>query len=178
MTWCLTYSGKKFDIVDPKPEQICIKDIAHALSKQCRFNGHCREFYSVAQHSALVARFVSPEYRLAALLHDATEAYVGDLVSPLKAMLPDFKVIENNIWQIIADKFGVPRELPPEVKHVDLMMLATEKRDLMPALPESWPMLDGIEPVPSLIMPQSPAQAEQYFLHQFHLLTDGVWDDV
>ena len=167
MTWCLTKSGKRFDMQDPKPEQIDIIDITYALSKLCRFNGHTSSFYSVAQHSVHVCHLVPNEHKLAALLHDATEAYIGDMVSPLKAMIPQFREIEHHLWCLIADKFGVDRELHPDIKRADLIALATEKRDLMPFHPEPWPMLEGVEPDPEIIIPVDHEPAAFLFMDQF-----------
>jgi len=170
MTWCLTKAGKKFDMANPKADQICIEDIAPALSKQCRFNGHCDPFYSVAQHCLHVSELVPDEHKLTALLHDATEAYIGDMVTPLKALIPDFKRIEDHLWNIISDKYKVPLILPWEVKRADLIALATEKRDLMPAHPEPWYCLRNIQPDQSTLSPMTPAAAETLFLTEFHRL--------
>lgn len=168
MTWCLTNSGIKFDMANPQADQICIEDIANALSKQCRFNGHCTSFYSVAQHSILVASLVDQEHKLQALLHDATKAYIGDMVSLLKALMPEFEKYEQMLWHIIADKFGVARELHPQVKHADLVMLAAEKNDLMPHHPDQWPCLYNVYPPRGFkVKPTSPCDAERDFLNIF-----------
>ena len=79
-----TYTGKQFFPLDPQQDQVDIEDIAHGLAYQCRFNGQTRYFYSVAQHSLIVAGLVPKRLYLAALLHDAAEAYMGDMVKPLK----------------------------------------------------------------------------------------------
>lgn len=91
--WILTFSGERFYPFSPAPEEVKTKDIAHALANICRFNGHTRGFYSVAAHSVHVSRLVPPEFALEALLHDAAEAYVGDMVRPLKRGLPAFEEV-------------------------------------------------------------------------------------
>jgi len=95
--WFLTASGKRFWPLDPRPEDICIEDIAHALSHICRFGGHVREPYSVAQHSVIVSMIVKPENALYGLLHDAAEAYAGDMVRPLKRGMPAYRSIESAV---------------------------------------------------------------------------------
>lgn len=156
MTWIITRSGLKFDLANPTAAMVDPTDIAHSLSMQCRFNGHTSSFYSVAQHCYLVADLVPAEHQLAALLHDATEAYVGDLVRPLKEGMRDFAnshgdeclydLTERRVWIAICQRFDLDPILPDSVKHADLVALATEKRDLMPSHPEPWPCLNGIQP--------------------------------
>ena len=134
--WMQTATGRQFFHEKATAEDICIEDIAHALSHLCRFGGHCRDFYSVAEHSVRVAEAIEDEggSRIevaAGLMHDAAEAYVGDMVWPLKQAMPDFRAVEERIERAIADKFGLPHPLPEIVKKFDLVLLATEKRDLM-----------------------------------------------
>src|SRR5271165_5200280 len=95
-----TYTGKKFFPYDPRPEQICIEDIAHGLSMLCRFVGQCRFFSSVAEHSIAVARLLPANLKLFGLLHDASEAYLADLPRPVKAGLPEYKAIEANVERV------------------------------------------------------------------------------
>lgn len=121
-----TYTGKVFDITILDPESICIEDIAHALSNTARFGGHLKKMYSVAQHSCFVAANVPVKFKLAALLHDASEAYIGDMPSPFKKLMPDYKVIEDRIMQAISLKFGFDFPLPKEVKEVDRQALNFE----------------------------------------------------
>ena len=89
MGWIQTYTKKKFDLLDPKPEMVCIEDVAHHLSNVCRFSGACSEFYSVAQHSVLVSEVCSPDSAVWGLLHDAGEAYYGDIVTPIWGSLKE-----------------------------------------------------------------------------------------
>lgn len=126
-----TFSGQYVNVFDPDPDTILIEDIAHALSQQCRFGGHLPEFYSVAQHSVLCAVAVPPEHALAALLHDASEAYMLDIPSPIKNRLPDYKKYEDNLMQVIAKKFGFQYPLHEEVKQADKLLLEWEWDVLM-----------------------------------------------
>ena len=152
MTWILTSSGRRFDYADPQPHMIELGDIAQALSKESRFNGHTQGFYSVAQHS-FIASFIVPKARaLEALLHDGTEAYMKDLPRPLKLLLPDYQAIEQAVDRAIRNKFGLPQTLSAEVKRADLIMLATERRDLMPPDDAPWAVLAGVEPLKEPLM--------------------------
>lgn len=145
MSWIQTFTGKRFDLSNPQPEMVCINDIAHALANVCRFTGHCQGFYSVAQHSVFVARLVPQELRLQALLHDATEAYIADLSTPLKRMLPGYRDIEERVWAAVATHFGLPLEHAPQIKHADSVMLMMERRDLLGPPVEAWyPELEAL----------------------------------
>jgi len=126
-----TASGLYLNILNPKPEQISLTDIAHALSNLCRFAGHTPTFYSVAQHSYLAASLVAHEHKLATLFHDATEAYLVDIPRPLKKHLPEYKPIEENLMKVIASKFGFQFPFHPEVKKADETMLKLEWDNLM-----------------------------------------------
>lgn len=128
-----TYTGKYFDLAHPTKEKIDIVDITMALSKLCRWTGQCRSFYSVAEHSINVSSlFASPRTKLAALLHDAAEAYIGDINSPLKSML-DIAPIEHGILRAIEQAFDVDILSNCDIKQADRIMLITEARDLMGA---------------------------------------------
>jgi hypothetical protein len=164
MTQILTHLGKSFDLSAPDADLIDPRDIAHALAHICRFGGHTRKFYSVAQHSCIVADLVPEEHKLAALLHDATEAYCGDMVRPLKLAMPDYQVIEEGIWFAICYRFWIGSDLPPCVRDADMIALATERRDLMPHHPAAWSCLTGVEPMPKVIRPWSIQEArDTYF---------------
>jgi len=159
MNCILTHTGKRFDLFEPDADMIDPRDIAHSLAHLCRFNGYTREFYSVAQHSCLVADLVPAEHKLAALLHDATEAYLGDMTRPLKEWMPYYRGFEDVIWRRVCERFGLEIDLPASVRQADLIALATERRDLMPPDPATWDCLVGIEPAPEHIRPWSPTEA-------------------
>jgi len=138
--WIETYTGRQFRPFDPRPEDVCIEDIAHALSLLCRFNGQCRYFYSVGQHSLLCSelahkRGLGKRMELLMLLHDASEAYVSDVARPIKPFLNNFKDIEHKVQRAILDAFVIKEPSKNEmqlIKEIDLTLLATEARILMP----------------------------------------------
>ena len=165
----LTVSGYYFSFTEPGQSYISIDDIAHALSNLCRFAGHTRVFYSVAQHSVMVSRIVSSEARLAGLLHDAAEAYIGDVTTPLKMLLSQYREIERSVEKVIFNRFSIPDTLSPEIKHADLRLLATERRDLMTDKTGAgtWPIIQDIEPLSEPIIPLSPKEASNLFLQEY-----------
>lgn len=169
--WIQTYTGKKFDLLNPDFNSICIEDITHSLSNICRYTGHVKSFYSVAQHSVLASMSVPEEDALSGLLHDAAEAYLTDISKPLKVLLPEYCRLEDNVWLKIAEKFNLPEILPASVKDADLRLLATEKRDLMSDCGPSWKTTDGVECLKDKILPWGPDQAEFMFLKRFKELS-------
>ena len=172
MTWISTYTGKAIDLLDPDWGSIDILDIAHALAHQCRFTGHTREFYSVAQHSVLVSQQVPPEHALEGLLHDAAEAYCADLAKPIKH-LPGFEAyneLEARLQRAVTMAFGVPTEMSKPVKEADRRILTTEAKCLLTKPPRPWTL--PAEPYPDLeIKPLPPDVAKAMFLASFQELT-------
>lgn len=127
-----TFTGKYFNIVDPTLDMICIEDIAHSLSMQCRFAGHLPDFYSVAQHSLLCAAMCeAEENKLQALLHDASEAYLLDIPKPYKHLISNYMQLEDKIMLLIAEKFKFQYPLTDKIKKVDSLMLELEWNVLM-----------------------------------------------
>jgi 5'-deoxynucleotidase YfbR-like HD superfamily hydrolase len=166
-----TISGRWLNPFDPDPDQIDIGDIARALSNQCRFGGHCRAFYSVAQHSVHVSELVAQrggdvEDVFAALMHDAGEAYLGDMPHPIKHRSPlgaAFREAEKHLERAIRERFGIRAEVAA-LKPADRALLATERRALSDET-WHWPELDGIEPLE--IRPWPPDEAERAFTQRF-----------
>lgn len=190
--WMQVYSGGKFWPLDPRPEETHIEDIAHALAHLCRFGGHCRVFYSVAEHSVRSSLCVPAAHAFAALLHDAAEAYVVDVPRPLKVQLRGYAEIERRVMSAIAKRFRLPGRncecpgdwpaahhhphcpkasnlswvIPSCVKLADEIMLATEARDLMGGESAGkWAL--RAEPLPERIAPWSPEEAKARFLGRF-----------
>ena len=167
--WIQTVTGKQFWPMDARPEEVDIEDIAHSLSLLCRFNGHCNQFYSVAEHSVHVSNMVSIENATWGLLHDAAEAYLSDIPKPVKQELSLFNEFEECLLGVIAERFGLPREIPAEVKQVDIQLLATEKVALMNKEPAPWSGLpEHLDP--SMIQAWGPIEAKQEFIKCFQEL--------
>jgi uncharacterized protein len=168
--WIQTFTGIQFWPMDARSDDIDIKDIAHSLSMLCRFNGHCKRFYSVAEHSIHVSRVVAPEHAVWGLLHDAAEAYLSDIPKPLKRELTKFNKLEDRLLKVIAKRFGLMTDIPSEVKQADLVLLATEKAVLMSKEPAPWMKMP--EPLdPRMIQGWGPDQAEKAFIDRFGELT-------
>ncbi|MBF0184990.1 MAG: phosphohydrolase [Magnetococcales bacterium] len=171
-SWIQTFSGRQFWPLDARAEEVDIVDIAHSLAMQCRFNGHCRRFYSVAEHAVHVSHLVTAQSARWGLLHDAAEAYLSDLPQPIKQQMPVFRQYEDRLLQVIATRFALPAEMPEEIKQVDMLLLSTEKAALMALEPAPWLGL----PPPlhiSLIACWSPEEAKAQFLQRFAQLFDA-----
>lgn len=126
MNEILTFTGKYIDPFNPKIEDIDVEDIANSLSRQCRFGGHLRWFYTVAEHSLRVAKELPDELKLTGLLHDAAEAYLLDIPRPVKMRIPGYKDAEENLLKIIMEKFGGIYPLPELVTKIDNEILEWE----------------------------------------------------
>lgn len=170
--WLQTYSGGSFYPLDPRAEEMRIVDIAHSLSLQCRYAGHCLQFYSVAEHSILLARHVAPEHKLWALLHDASEAYLVDVPRPIKGDLIGYREIERKIMSVIASRFDLRGDMPAEVHDVDIRICVDEKAQNMSPGP-MWG-IDGLEPLGIELQFWSPSEAEAVFLDTFAEITRGL----
>jgi len=167
-----TFSGIRFWPLLPNPADIRIEDIAHALSKQCRFAGHSREFYSVAEHCVRVSQHCRPEDALWGLLHDASEAYLSDVPAPLKE-LPEFeayRAAERSLQGTIALRFGLPIEQPRSITEADRAVLGIEIRDLLRPLGGRQPGTTPQETKLAITNPWQPRIAKARFLSRFREL--------
>lgn len=159
-------SGKLFDFLDPHGSDFDIDDIAHGLAHVCRYAGQCRAFYSVAEHSMLVADTVE-DYPYEALLHDAAEAFIGDVTRPFKQLLPEYKRIEATVEDAIIERFGLDRRCRDAVKRADLRVLAAEQTQVMAPGCADWAAEAGIDPAPVLVTHLDPPAAKLAFLQRF-----------
>ncbi len=173
--WMQTYTGRMFFPTDPRPEEVTAEDIAHALSLVCRFGGHVDRFYSVAEHCWLMSFAVPPEHALWALLHDAAEAYVGDMVRPLKQQMPDYCFAEGRVLTAIMERFGMDyferTRMPDSVREADNRILLTERAALMSAPPPAPWGQDGLVPLDVAVRGVTPREAERLYLDRLDQLT-------
>lgn len=162
-----TVSGRIVWPIDPDPASIAIDDIAHSLSQLCRYNGHTRRFYSVAEHSVLISEAVPPCDALWGLLHDASEAYLGDLIRPVKAFVPGFADREAVMLAAIARAFGLAGDtVPASVHDADRRILVDEMAVLLPPFPPHITPPPG-PPLGVMIAGWAPAAAKLRFLDRF-----------
>lgn len=165
----MLHSGAWFDFCAPASSDFTIEDIAHGLANVCRYAGQCTRFYSVAEHSILVSD-VATGFELEALLHDAAEAFIGDITRPLKQLLPEYKKIEASVQRAVLSRFGINGPIPPEVKHADLRVLAAEQRQIMPEGTDGWVRGRKVEPAPIAVRHLPPNEAKDTFLKRFEAL--------
>lgn len=175
-----TATGRKFHFQSPAEDEIEIADIAYSLSHTNRWGGHCYPALSVAQHSVMVADALlrngaSQIIQLQGLMHDAAEAYLGDVPTPIKRKLPEYMAMELLVTDVIFQRFGIPMPLDEQVHLQDVEIRRWEYRDLMPEV-------HGVEPPvaqhPTLKV-WSPLQAETAFVGRFFdlSLTLGLLKD-
>lgn len=166
-----TYTGEMFDMFLVDRAKINVEDIAHALSMLCRYGGHSHEFYSVAEHSVLMSRYFEAlgdnDLARAALLHDATEAYMGDLVRPIKLQMPRYQEVEANLQFAIFNRFGLTWDMPLAIKNADLRICNDERLVLMKQ--REW-IIDHLEPLGIELRLWYPDEAKRHFLDSFHAL--------
>ena len=172
MSKILTVGGHLFNFEDPSDSIFTIEDIAHALSNICRYNGHCKSYYSVAQHSVLVSQLLSEEYALQGLLHDAHEAFVGDMTTMLKRLIPEYRVYEDIAAAEVRARFNIPFELHESVHEADMVALMTERLNFLPKREDDhlyWPK--EFKAVDMIIKPMAPTEAFTYFMDRYEELT-------
>lgn len=168
-----TFTGRSLVPQAPTPDAISIKDIAHALSQQCRFAGQIGCFYSVAQHSVICSQLCAPEDALAGLLHDAAEAYLGDLPRPVKAVVGErYHALDVHLTTVILQQFGLAGPLPPSVIEADDLLCRVEAHELFPD-PPAWASAIEEPMTHFRILPWGAMRAETEFLKRFHLLSQG-----
>jgi hypothetical protein len=169
----LTYTGKSLDPLSPDPDAIVIEDIAHALSNICRYTGHVRRFYSVAEHAFRVSFLVPDQDRMWGLLHDASEAYIGDVARPIKRMTSWYSDVEDALMEVICLKFGLPYGMPESVHTADNDLLVAEARALMPESDDPrlvWPRQKNDVAVDPDGLGWLPSMAEVMFLSRYNQL--------
>ena len=172
-----TFLGQRFNVFDPDPRKIHHKDIAHALSMLCRYGGHSSRFYSVAEHSVLMAIHFEAlgrqDLARVALMHDATEAYMGDLVRPIKLAMPTYQAAETLLQHRLFIKYGLDPLIPLEVKEADVRICNDERDELMHSMP--WPGVDELGPLGVDLQFWNPQQAERSWLNAFFRY--GFWSE-
>ena len=183
-TWMQTFSGRFYPL-DPRPEEFEITDIALSLSRINRYNGHNDAPLSVAQHSVQCVDLVDPlnygpeehvhQIKRYMLMHDATEAYVGDMVRPLKSVIPQFKEIEAEVWVACVERFGIEMIDPKLIKYYDNLACAWEKRDLCTSY-EHWPRMPEVPDYLPKMKAWTAKKSERLFLKMFYELWGDTWE--
>ncbi len=162
----LLAGGTYFDLLDPEGSEFTIADVARGLSNTCRFAGQSADFYSVAEHAVHVSRIVPSEDAYAGLMHDAAEAFIGDVSKPLKDILPEYRAVEKRIEAAVFARFGVPSPMPASVKEADMRMLAAEQRQVMRNR-DGWSYTRGYEPAGVEVLGLMPDAAMALFLGRY-----------
>lgn len=179
MSHILTSEGLYFEFEEPERHNYSLKERAHALSHICRYTGHCKWFYPVSQHAVYVSYMVPEEDAPEGLGHDDSEAYLGDVSSPLKRLLPDYKCRETLVETAIAKKTGLRFPYPPSVKEADMRVLMTEKLYVMPKPAPGQPAVEwpGYEPYPNLKIRRIPIWMARlaYLDRHAEITEEGTW---
>jgi len=178
-----TFSGSAVNLLDPRPQDIHIADIAHSLSHLCRFNGHCARYYSVAEHCVHVSRLTERGNALWGLLHDAAEAYVGDLVRPVRAhpLLTGFESVERRVLEAVCQRFHLSLPMPGDVIRADRLMLHVEMaRWFYLPFPDDGSLIDDSEVrrFGNLLEGWDPREAKIRFLERYEELVSEGGSDV
>jgi len=172
-----TYTQLQFYPMAPRIEDIDILDIAHSLSNQCRYTGHTRDYYSVAEHSVRMSHIVSVPNQRWALMHDAAEAYLSDMARPVKQHFPLFHEKEEVLLELIAKKYNLSWPMPTEIDEADYIMISTEKRDLFDNAIQWTQLTDRPAPHSEVIIPWQPSVAFNEFTKRFKKLFGYVNDN-
>jgi hypothetical protein len=172
--WIQSYRGGQIHPLNPKLDELHVEDFSHSLSNLCRFGGHTKRFYSIGQHCVLVSQACDQEYALEGLLHDAAEGCgLVDMPSPVKhsKYLSGYRLLDEQMEEAIAEKFKLKYPWPKTVKQADMILLMTERRDLMAPPPVPW-MFEEFQVLPKKIVPWSPKVAEKKFLERYYELEE------
>lgn len=164
-----TANGDFFDYLSPETHDFDIDVIAHALSNICRYGGHSKRFYSVAEHSVLVSRVVPKRLQLCGLLHDASEAYCGDVASPLKRLIPEYRKIEDRVQAAIANRFDIPFPFPEDIHLADKAVYLAEREQITDGTDAIW--YTDMKPAKVLVAGMPPKDAKNFFLTRYKELT-------
>lgn len=184
--WMETHSGLRFNYVLMDETAVTVPDIAHALSHMCRYNGHVRRFYSVAEHCVLLAQFVrsrggEAEQQMIALFHDGAEAYLADVVRPAKRRIPEYIALEGQVDKAVASalaKYGHRFPFPAWLKEIDTRILKDERAQAMNPSPHAW-AIDDLKPLGVRVRMWRPYKAKRMFLREFRIVTGqrATWGD-
>lgn len=170
MSWMQLHNGTRFPLDEPDATLLSIHDIAHSLSLQCRFTGHCTEFYSVAEHAYWCSMMAPDEYKFEALMHDAVEAVIGDVGAPLKSLLSTYRNVEAVHDEAIRTMYGLPPKMSDAVKEVDMRMLVTERNQIMRRCDTPWGV-EHFEPYDVKLQCWPWHVAKAMFLQRFEWMT-------
>jgi hypothetical protein len=175
--WIQTYSGKYFHYLEDNPQNIKIEDIAHGLSNLCRYSGQCNSLYTVAQHCCIVSDLAEKGFRLEGLMHDAAEAYMGDIPRPVKNLVPEIKILEKKVFRQIAKEFNLKYPISSVIELLDTRVMLAEARIVLKE-GTVW-CVEGITPADiNLNELWEPKKAEMEFLTRFNTLNGQTVENI